>query len=78
MEEGFEGWYSDPYGRHEARWMSDGRPTKLVRDDGVEAYDDPPDEAPSQTPTRIDVEVAPGSGTSAGPTTPEAPATWLP
>jgi len=61
MEEGLEGWYTDPFGRHEARWMSDGKPTKLVRDDGVEAYDDPPDEPPSQSPTRIEVEVAAGA-----------------
>jgi len=48
-----EGWYTDPFGRHEARWMSDGTPTKLVRDDGVESYDDPPDEEPSLTPTMV-------------------------
>ena len=48
-----EGWYTDPYGRHEARWMSVGSPTKLVRDGGVESYDDPPDEEPSQVPTKI-------------------------
>jgi hypothetical protein len=43
-----EGWYTDPWGHHEARWMSDGVPTKLVRDAGLESYDDPPDSAPSQ------------------------------
>ena len=31
-----EGWYTDPYGRHEARWMSAGTPTRLVRDGEVE------------------------------------------
>ncbi len=51
-----EGWYTDPYRRHEARWMSDGSPTKLVRDGGVESYDDPPDEEPSQEATMIVVE----------------------
>jgi hypothetical protein len=25
-----EGWYTDPYGRHEARWMSAGTPARLV------------------------------------------------
>lgn len=40
-----QGWYSDPYGYHKARWFSDGRPTTLVRDDGVESSDPPP-EAP--------------------------------
>jgi hypothetical protein len=38
-----EGWYHDPYGVHEDRWFSRGIPTKLVRDDGQEAYDEPPD-----------------------------------
>jgi hypothetical protein len=39
-----EGWFKDPYRRHEARWMSDGTPTALVRDGGVESQDVPPDE----------------------------------
>ena len=38
-----EGWYRDPFAIHEDRWMSQGRPTKLVRDGGTEAYDPPPD-----------------------------------
>jgi hypothetical protein len=38
-----EGWFIDPFGRHEQRWISDGRPTTLVRDGGVEGHDDPPD-----------------------------------
>jgi hypothetical protein len=37
-----EGWYRDPFGIHEDRWISEGRPTKLVRDGGVEATDAPP------------------------------------
>jgi hypothetical protein len=49
-----EGWYSDPYGLHEARWLSDGHPTKLVRNDGVESYDQVPDGPATQTPTRIE------------------------
>jgi hypothetical protein len=53
-EEREEGWYTDPFGRHDARWMSDGTPTKLVRDGDEEAYDDPPDEEPSVTPSRIE------------------------
>jgi hypothetical protein len=52
-----EGWFTDPFGRHEARWLSNGAPTKLVRDGGDESYDDPPDEAPTQEPQRIEVEV---------------------
>jgi hypothetical protein len=39
-----EGWYMDPFDRHEARWMSAGTPTALVRDGGVESQDVPPDE----------------------------------
>ncbi len=50
MAERADGWYADPYGRHEARWMSGGTPTELVRDRGVQSYDPPPDEEPSQTP----------------------------
>lgn len=63
MEEGDEGWFTDPFGRHEARWMSDGVPTKLVSDGGVESYDDPPD-----SPTRcaaVRIEPPAGSVTSA-------------
>jgi hypothetical protein len=41
-----EGWYRDPYGLHTDRWVSDGRPTKLVRDEGAESYDDPPPQDP--------------------------------
>ena len=41
--------------------MSDGQPTKLVRDEGVEAYDDPPDEPPSHELARIDAEVPGGA-----------------
>jgi hypothetical protein len=40
-----EGWYLDPYKKHTDRWFSSGRPTKLVRDNGIESYDPPPDEA---------------------------------
>ena len=38
-----EGWYLDPYQIHDARWMSAGLPTKLVRDGQTESYDEPPD-----------------------------------
>ena len=41
MEE--EGWYVDPYGIHDARWISAGNPTALVRDGDAEAQDPPPD-----------------------------------
>jgi hypothetical protein len=38
-----EGWYSDPFGTHEARWLSNGEATKLVRDGTITSYDEPPD-----------------------------------
>ncbi|GAA1309707.1 hypothetical protein Psi02_27150 [Planotetraspora silvatica] len=37
-----QGWYRDPYGIHEDRYFSDGRPTKLVRDGAAEVFDEPP------------------------------------
>lgn len=37
-----QGWYGDPFRRHNARWFSDGNPTALVRDEGVESTDPPP------------------------------------
>ncbi len=40
-----EGWYRDPYRMHEDRWVSEGTPTKLVRDGALESYDPPPDGA---------------------------------
>lgn len=48
-----EGWYTDPWGRHEARWISQGVPTRLVRDGKIESYDDPPDAPPSRAWARI-------------------------
>jgi hypothetical protein len=47
MTEPLEGWCTDPFGRHEARWISAGAATRLVRDAGTESYDEPPDEEPS-------------------------------
>jgi hypothetical protein len=52
------GWYTDPFGRHEARWMSDGVPTKLVRDAELESYDEPPD----SPPTHAWIPIEPPSG----------------
>jgi hypothetical protein len=45
-----EGWFQDPYRLHEERWYSDGEPTKLVRDSGVESYDALPSDAPQVGP----------------------------
>ncbi len=36
------GWYVDPFGRHEARYFSAGKATPLVRDRGHESQDPPP------------------------------------
>ncbi len=63
MKPAQEGWYTDPYGQHEARWLSDGVPTRLVRDGKLESYEDPPDSPPSQGWVAIDP--PPGSVTSA-------------
>jgi len=38
-----EGWYLDPYGVHEQRWFSGGKPSRLVRDGPIETNDPPPD-----------------------------------
>jgi hypothetical protein len=40
-----EGWFQDPWAKHEARWFSEGRATSLVRD-GKEEGSDPPPESP--------------------------------
>jgi len=37
-----EGWCTDPFGIHEARWLSAGTPTPLVRDQGTESRDPAP------------------------------------
>jgi hypothetical protein len=53
-----EGWYLDPYGLHEQRWFSAGRPTALVRDHGVDGHDAPPDHPPPAPPQPVpEVEV---------------------
>ena len=41
-DQGLQGWSDDPFGLHEARYFSGGRPTKLVRDGGEESFDEPP------------------------------------
>jgi hypothetical protein len=55
-----EGWFKDPYGRHEARWVSDSTPTALVRDAGVESQDEPPDEPITVKMERVAAETIPG------------------
>jgi hypothetical protein len=62
VNEFLEGWYTDPYGRHEARWMSQGVPTALVRDGGAEGDDPAPDEPYTVTPIRVEPEIGPNGG----------------
>jgi hypothetical protein len=40
-----DGWFQDPFAVHEARYISHGRATKLVRDGTSESYDPPPTES---------------------------------
>ncbi len=37
------GWCNDPYGRHEHRRLTAGKPSALVGDGGVPSQDPPPD-----------------------------------
>ncbi len=60
-DESLEGWYTDPYQRHEARWLSEGRPTSLVKDGGVESTDPVEDGPYAVDPVRIESE-GPGDG----------------
>ncbi len=53
-QEPLEGWCIDPYGRHDARWMSDGKPTKLVRDGETTSEDEPPEGPFVRVPKRIE------------------------
>ena len=43
--EAFHGWATDPFGAHEARYFSEGKPTSRVRDGDTESYDDLPGDA---------------------------------
>jgi hypothetical protein len=56
-----EGWYLDPYGRHEQRWFSAGEATALVRDGEVDGNDAPPPE-PITTPLQRPAEVGRPTG----------------
>jgi hypothetical protein len=52
----------DPFGRHEARWMSHGTPTSLVRDGRAEGIDPVSDEPFTVKPVRVKyVEHEPGA-----------------
>jgi hypothetical protein len=57
-----QGWHSDPFGVHEARYFSaDGQPTKLVRDRGLESYDEPPSGADEVAAAMARLSAAPPS-----------------
>ena len=53
-DEMLEGWFTDPYRRHDARWLSAGEPTKLVRDGDSTSYDDPPPGPWVEQPQRLE------------------------
>ena len=59
-----QGWCTDPWGLHEARYFSAGHPTKLVRDGDRESYEEPPATAPTADPVPIESnELGDGSDT---------------
>ena len=53
VDDELEDWYTDPFGRHEARWMSHGTPTSLVRNGRTESIDPVSDEPFTVTPVRV-------------------------
>lgn len=57
-----EGWFTDPYACHEARWLSDRRATKLVRDGDATSYDDPPAGPWIKTPERVEADPTAAGG----------------
>lgn len=61
-----QGWYADPYSRHEARRISQGTATWEVRDGDVESRDGPvPNEPLKVTPVRSEAE-GPDDGSDQG------------
>jgi hypothetical protein len=65
-ERALQGWARDPFGLHESRYFSAGRPTKLVRDGGVESYDEPPSGSYDPADTEV-LPPAPERGATAAP-----------
>ncbi len=60
-----QGWHADPFGLHEMRYFSVGRPTKLVRDGRLESYDEPPADEPPLDGAAPPVERTPASAAAA-------------
>ena len=54
--ETLEGWFTDPYELHEARWLSNGKPTKLVRDGHATSYEELPEGPFTRAPEPIESE----------------------
>lgn len=61
-----QGWQPDPFGVHGYRFFRDGRPSGLVMDNGVQSYDEPPqqDEDLSADPQQEAPELSTSSYTS--------------
>jgi hypothetical protein len=59
VDEELEDWFTDPFGRHEARWMSHGVPTSVVRDGRTEGNDPVVDEPFVAKPVRISLSSIP-------------------
>ncbi len=55
------GWCNDPYVRHQHRWLTAGKPTALVSDDGAESQDPPPEGPFVVEPVRLEYD-KPGDG----------------
>jgi hypothetical protein len=53
-----DGWHPDPFGMHEERYFNRGEPTRLIRDSGIEPYDDDDDTAVDKP----DVTATPSAG----------------
>ena len=67
-----QGWYRDPFRRHKARWFSAGNPTALVRDEGIESRDPPPNTGYSgqlEPATETDGELLHARGGASGDST---------
>jgi hypothetical protein len=71
-----QGWHPDPFGLHEVRYFSAGRPTKLVRDGRVDTYDEPPQDSFAATAavSAVDGHAAVASDVRAAGTSPRQPA----
>jgi len=64
MDQALQGWCTDPFARHEARWMSQGKPTQLVKDGSVEGTDPVVEGEPFKvTPALLEPEPPAGAST---------------